>query len=209
LVLGERNAEDSNFIIVMQAGNSKNIHRQDHKMYFIAVVCPQQIDEKILEYKHWMRDRFGCKAALKSPAHLTLIAPFWLEETKEPELLNVFDAFSTNIPAFVVKLNNFSHFSNRVLFVHVDTNEPLAMLQSEVETWFHQHFSNEIKLDQRPFHPHATIANRDMSPPTFLKAWQHFSKEDFNALFTVSSISLLKLSPGKWNVIREKIFTPA
>lgn len=187
----------------------KDIHSRNHKMYFIAIVCPPQIDDKILKYKHWMRDRFGCKVALKSPAHLTLIAPFWLEEEKEPELLNLFDAFKTKIPAFPVTLNNFSHFSNRVLFVHVDANEQLAMLQSEVETYFHQHFSNEIKLDQRPFYPHVTIANRDMSPSAFLKAWEHFAKEDYSVTFTSSSISLLKLSPGKWNVIREKAFSSA
>jgi hypothetical protein len=82
LVLGERIAEGSNFIIVMQAGKSENIHKQDHKMYFIAVVCPQQIDEKILKYKHWMRGHFGCKVALKSPAHLTLIAHFGWKKQK-------------------------------------------------------------------------------------------------------------------------------
>jgi 2'-5' RNA ligase len=120
--------------------------------------------------------------------------------------LNVFDAFRTNIPAFAVTLNNFSHFGNKVLFVQVDNNEPLAILQSEVETWFHQHFNNEIKPDQRPFHPHVTIANRDMSPSAFLKAWEHFSKEDYSISFIADRISLLKLQEGKWKVIEEKKF---
>lgn len=49
-----------------------------HNMYFVAIVCPGQINEKVEQFKQWMKDRFGCVVAMKSPAHITLIPPFWL-----------------------------------------------------------------------------------------------------------------------------------
>lgn len=182
------------------------MHSDPHHMYYAAILCPQAVDEKITGYKQWMRERFGCTAALKSPAHITLVAPFWLADSKENELLQVFDAFKTESPAFPVMLNNFSHFNNRVLFVHVDANEELAVLQSQVTAHLTSYFSRAIKPDQRPFHPHVTIATRDLSPAAFNKAWERFSKEDFNAEFTCTTVCLLKLNPGKWIVIREKRF---
>ncbi|HEX4957836.1 MAG TPA: 2'-5' RNA ligase family protein, partial [Lacibacter sp.] len=103
----------------MQTKELNNIHR----MYYVAVVCPPEIDEKVLQYKHWMRHRFGCKAALKSPAHLTLIAPFWLEEELEQTLKETTKQFHTELLPFEIRLNNFDHFSNRVLFVHTEANE--------------------------------------------------------------------------------------
>lgn len=187
----------------MQTEKLKNIHR----IYYVAVVCPPEIDEKVLQYKYWMRDRFGCKSALKSQAHLTLIAPFWLREDLEHTLKETTQQFQTKLLPFEIRLNNFDHFSNRVLFVHAEANEALARLQFETTEHFQRQFPAAIKSDNRPFHPHVTIANRDMSPSAFLKAWEHFSKEDYHATFTVSSISLLKLSPGKWNIIQEITFT--
>lgn len=175
-------------------------------MYYVAVVCPPEIDEKVLQYKHWMRERFGCKAALKSPAHLTLIAPFWLEVELERTLKETTQQFQSALLPFDIRLNNFDHFSNRVLFVHTEANESLARLQFETTKHFQLQFPAAVKTDNRPFHPHVTIANRDMSPSAFLKAWERFSKEDYTASFIADGISLLKLQEGKWEVIEEKKF---
>ena len=57
--------------------------RKGYHMYYVALVCPNEIDEVINRFKVWMKDRFGCKAAMKSPAHITLVAPFWLEDKKQ------------------------------------------------------------------------------------------------------------------------------
>ncbi len=179
-------------------------HTASHKMYYVAIICPPAIDEKVLQYKYWMRNQFGCTVALKSPAHITLVAPFWFKEIREPELFNGLNHFQTSISFIEIQLINFAHFSNRVLFVHVEVNEQLVVLQEEVETYFSNLFSPEIKRNNHPFHPHVTIANRDMSPQAFTQAWQKFEKEDYSATFTADKISLLKLSSGKWNMIHEK-----
>jgi len=188
----------------MQTNASNIINRQEYQMYFLAVVCPQETDKIVLSYKHWMRDRFGCTAALKSPAHITLVAPFWLSETDEPQLLDALEKFNSRQQAFPVTLSNFSHFGNKVLFVHVEANEQLALLQGEVESYFRHQFPHAIKSDNRPFHPHVTIATRDMSPAAFRDAWLRFSRETYNSTFRVSSLTLLKLSPGKWNILAGK-----
>jgi 2'-5' RNA ligase len=177
-------------------------------MYFAAVLCPAEVDRKVLEYKNWMKDQFGCIVALKSPAHITLIPPFWLEKAKEALLLETLLSFTSDIDELTIHLVDFSHFGKKVLFVNVKENPAIEELKNQTEDHFIRSFGGVINKDDRPFHPHITIANRDMKPSDFIKAWDRFAKERFSETFRTGTISLLKLSPGKWNIIGEKRFTP-
>lgn len=179
-------------------------HSGSHKMYYIALLCPPAVNEKVLQFKYWMRDRFGCIAALKSPAHITLIPPFWLEETKEMELLQAFQSFTSDMSELNIELNGFSHFGKKVLFVQVKDNPAIEELKNQAEDHFTSIFPANIKKDDRSFHPHVTIATRDIMPSDSDRAWDHFSKKDFTAHFITRTISLLKLSPGKWNVLSQR-----
>jgi 2'-5' RNA ligase len=175
-----------------------------HNMYYVAIVCPAEVNEKILPFKYWMKEQFGCIVALKSPAHITLIPPFWLEQTREAELQQALQSLAINIDETEINLQGFSHFNKRVLFINIKENPQLKEIKKQAEEHFIQMFPDSIKADDRAFHPHVTIANRDLRPSDFLKAWEHFAKKDFKEIFRTGTISLLKLEPDKWNVIGEK-----
>jgi 2'-5' RNA ligase len=172
-------------------------------MYYVAVICPPELDERITKFKIWMRTYFGCKIALKSPGHITLIPPFWMEEAQEPALHETFFTFQSSQQPISIDLNNFSHFSDRVLFINVDDNPALHTLRKDVEDHFLQTLDGAITPDERPYHPHVTIANRDVTPAMFVKAWDYFSKQTFQASFETDQFSLLKLIDGKWQVVEE------
>ena len=178
-----------------------------HSMYFVAVLCPPAIDEKIHNHKIWMRDRFGCTVALKSPAHITLIPPFWLANEKEQLLIETLHTIQISIQPFTIELQQFSHLGNKVIFAAIEENPSLGSLRKATEDHFIIPFQGIIKPDDRPFHPHVTIANRDIKPGDFNKAWDYFKRQQFDELFEANIISLLKLSPGKWNVIAEQQFS--
>ncbi len=54
-------------------------------MYFTAIVLPRELNEQILQYKNFMHEKFGCRVGLNSPAHITILSPFWMNEIVEPE----------------------------------------------------------------------------------------------------------------------------
>ena len=174
-------------------------------MYFVAIVCPPSLDRKIYSYKSWMKEHFGCMVAMKSPAHITLVPPFWLPGSEEEKLLEAQRSFTSTIGELTIRLTGFSHFRKRVLFVAVENSPKLEQLKKEAEDHFVKFFP-AIKKDTRPFHPHITIANRDMKPSHFEKAWERFSTEVLDESFIVKAISILKLNPGKWDVVGEKYF---
>ena len=68
-----------------------------YSMFFVAIICPFFVEKKVLEYKRRMKEQFGCIVALKSPAHITLIPPFWLEDEREKALVDTLQLFSSDI----------------------------------------------------------------------------------------------------------------
>ena len=174
-------------------------------MYFIAIEAPESINEQVLQWKHFMRDRFRCVVALKSPAHITLVSPFWMNVGLQPALENIITEFSANQTSFVVNLKNFDCFRPQVIFIHVERSEILDSLKSGYEKHLLTNgFS--IKRETRPFHPHITIANRDVQKKDFAEAWEHFSRKQYITSFIADGVSLLKHNGTIWEPVYKASF---
>lgn len=175
-----------------------------HAMYFVAIMCPPGLDQHVLQFKYWMREQFGCVVALRSPAHITIIPPFWLNLNVERKLQETLQAFGRDRNELIIQLDGFSTFGKRVLFIRVLENPELEEIKRQAEQHFAGTFGNLIPKDDRPFHPHITIANRDLKPGDLEKAWLHFSDKNCKENFSSKTISLLKLTEANWKVIAEK-----
>lgn len=175
------------------------------QMCFIAVVLPRVLDEKILRYKKQMAERYGCKVGLKSPAHITIIPPFWTEPGKEEQLKNDIESISAPFQPFTISTNHFSAFKPRTIFVAVSESEELKSLKKASDNFF---LTNDykIKIESRPFHPHITIATRDLHKKDFAGAWPGFEKEEFREEFEVNGLSLLRHNGRTWDVIFTSTF---
>jgi 2'-5' RNA ligase len=170
-------------------------------MYFIAVVAPGEINKQVLKWKHWMKERYLCEVALRSPAHVTLVPPFWMKPDLEKELTEVITDFSKRQQPFSVQFNNFSHFKSRVIFIDVVLNERLLQLKDELFVFLQKNGRFPLKEDKRPFHPHVTIATRDLHKKDFEEAWEYFKEKKYAADWNVQNISLLKHNGKNWDVI--------
>lgn len=176
------------------------------QMYFIAVVLPEALNEKILHYKKWMAEKYGCKVGLKSPAHITLVAPFWMEAEKETRLKTDMESISAQVSKFTITTDSFSAFKPRTLFVAVKENESLNALKQSSDNFFRP-ADYKIKIENRPFYPHITIATRDLHKKDFADAWPHFENKTFKEEFEATGLSLLKHNGRVWDVVFTSPFT--
>ncbi len=176
-------------------------------MYFIALVLPPHLDQEILSYKNLMRERFDCKVGLKSPAHITIVPPFWMEGAQESLLLKDVDVLAGNLAAFAVATNNFSAFTPRTIFIAVQDNEELKRLKKTADDFFKQKAEYKIKIDSRRFHPHITIATRDLHKKTFQEAWTLFETEPFQEQWVATGLSVLRHNKKNWDIIHTAAFT--
>jgi 2'-5' RNA ligase len=170
-------------------------------MYFIAIVLPQHLNEKILKYKNMMLEKYNCKVGLKSPAHITLIPPFWMEEEKEKQLLTDIDLLSNQFHPFSISTNNFSAFKPRTIFITVAANDQLNQVKKIADDFFKSNSFYKIKIDERSFHPHITIATRDLFKKSFHEIWPWFAEKKFLEEWTTEGLSLLRHNQKNWDVI--------
>lgn len=170
-------------------------------MYYIAIVAPDEIDQQVLKWKNYFKENFGCTVALKSPAHITLIPPFWMNEKLEGDLVQSIMKFSKKKDKFEIELRDFAFFKPKVIFVDTVKSERLNRLYELFSEFIYNEDKFPLKKDDRPFHPHVTLAARDLYKKAFYEGWEVFSKKKYNASWIVNGISLLRQNKKNWDVI--------
>lgn len=168
---------------------------------------PEDLNTKILGLKKWMHEKWGCKVGLKSPAHITLIPPFWMDESLEEPLKKDITGLSSYFIPFEVITNNFSCFKPRTIFIEPVLTELLKTLKTQTDQFFKMHTEYGAKVDTRPFHPHITIATRDLRKSAFAEAWPQLENQTFEHTFTADGISLLRHNGHTWDVVHIANFT--
>jgi len=177
-------------------------------MYFMALVAPKEINEDILKWKQFMKEQFGCVVALRSPAHITLIPPFWMDNSLENKLQDEISNFSQKQISFEITLKNFAAFKPRVIYVGVDPNSSLNILQEDFLQFLLTAKLFPGEMDKRAYHPHVTIATRDLHKKMFLEAWQVFKEKKYKASWMANGISLLRHNQKNWDVTFTSQFKP-
>lgn len=177
------------------------------KQYFVALVPPAPVFDDAQRWKHYFRDQYNSKASLNSPPHITLHMPFRWNEEKEADLTAAFSSFAMGRKPFKVELLNFNAFPPRVIFIDVVPTEPLEALSKDL----HRFCKRELNLfnaayKDQPFHPHLTLAFRDLKKPMFEKAWEEFRERTFTARFEADRISVLKHTGKVWETLRDFYF---
>lgn len=174
-------------------------------MYFIAVVLPGKLNEKVLKYKTMMLEKYNCKVGLKSPAHITLVPPFWMEEEKEQQLLQDTDGLSSQFSSFIICTNNFSVFKPKTIFIAMVANKKLDEIKAATDSFFKDSVY-PVKIDTRSFHPHITIATRDLYKKDFYEVWPWFAEKKFVEEWKAGGISVLRHNKKNWDVIHTSQF---
>ncbi|SRR6266496_1520260 len=171
------------------------------RMYFVALIAPKEINGDVLQWKHFMKEHFDCSVALRSPAHVTLVPPFWMDESLENKLQNEISDFSQQQASFEIILKNFSAFKPRVIFADVIPNQLLQTFQAHLLQFLVRPNVFPIEKEDHPFHPHITIATRDLHKKSFHQAWEIFKEKTYEASWLVNSMSLLRHNQKNWDVI--------
>jgi 2'-5' RNA ligase len=175
--------------------------------YFIAIVPKEPLILEIHELKTSISENYKTKGALRSPGHITLHMPFSWEEEKEEKLVGCLTNFEFKTE-FQISLCGFSSFEPRVVFIDVTPEEKLIDLQKQLV----QHVKLNLQLfnqsdNMRGFHPHITIAFRDLKKPMYYKLWEDLKSKPFEKQFTCQSICLLKHMGNHWEVYKEFPFS--
>jgi 2'-5' RNA ligase len=168
--------------------------------YFIAIVPPDDVSGQITACKQEVADGFGSKHALRSPPHITLFMPFLAKEKKIAAVEQELRVFAKQHSGFEIQLDGFSCFEPRVVFVRVRDATELTNCFEDIRSTMKRLGLHHPDYKNRGFHPHITIAFRDLSKPTFYQVWEHFKERPWQQTFQAAGISLLKHTGNVWEV---------
>lgn len=171
--------------------------------YFIAIIPPEPVFSEIEAIKKEVSEKYNNKSALRSPPHITLHMPFEWKSEKEHVVIETLNSFHFN-SVFKTELKNYNCFEPKVIFIDVVKNEMLSGLQSALVNHIKTHLNvfNQAN-DLRGFHPHVTIAFRDLKKTAFYEMMKEYRLKPYSAVFPVNSFHLLKHTGKIWSAYRE------
>jgi 2'-5' RNA ligase len=176
------------------------------RMYFLALVLPGEHDKVVVQYKNHMEEKYGCKVALRSPAHITLIPPFWMDEATLPELIADTDDVAEQLRRFDLQSNGFDSFKPKTIFIAVKHSVLLNETYAKVNSFFSGQDKYKMKFDKRPFHPHITLATRDLHKKAYYEAMEYFSSKKFEKQWQVNSLDIMEHNGATWKLIHRSFF---
>jgi 2'-5' RNA ligase len=171
------------------------------KQYFIAFIPPSPVYEEAQALKQYFKEKYKSKAALNSPPHITQHMPFRWKEAKEDELTQKLQLYVRGFDPIKICLDNFSSFAPRVIFINVVNSLALNDFQKGIQRFCKKElnlFNANYRED--PYHPHLTLAFRDLKKAAYKEAWDEFKSKEFKAEFMADKLSLLKHDGKHWAV---------
>jgi 2'-5' RNA ligase len=96
------------------------------ELYFVALILPEALNEMVQSYKVFMMEKYGCRVALNSPAHITFIPPFRMLESKKRSVIQIINEVSQQINSFWVYTIDFGSFPPRTIFIGYRENKELT-----------------------------------------------------------------------------------
>lgn len=172
-------------------------------LYFIALIPPPTLQDEVRQLKEEMRERFQAKHALRSPAHITLQMPFRWDGSTEDHLIAGLHTFATGQTPFPIELSGFDAFPPRVIYVRIARHEAIGRLYRQLQDFLRTQLAFSSEALSARFHPHMTIANRDLQAELFPAAWAAFADRAFAGSFIARSLYLLKHTGTHWEIYRE------
>ena len=168
---------------------------------FVALLPPQALQDEITAIKHDIWQRFGSKAALKSPPHITLQPPFQWPIGQIDELDRHLATFAQSQAHVPVGLEGFSAFAPRVLYIDVVKTDELMAIQPDLMAHLEATCGIVDRVAKgRPFAPHVTVGFRDLEPAAFHQAWAEFCDRPFAADFVAQTLTLLRHDGQTWQI---------
>lgn len=166
--------------------------------YFLAILPPPDFLQQVHELKLKIREEFGIKYALKSPPHITLRMPYLYNELKEERMVGLINSFAKDYSPFSLQVKGTDQFRGRVIFLDILAGDDLFQMQKALRIFCKRNLNLKDELSDLSFHPHMTVAFRDIKKHQFQAVFDFVRKQDLAANFVVKSFFLLKHQNGVW-----------
>ena len=170
----------------------------------IALIIPEPLKTLVIEEQELIRDRWGPKHALRTPPHLTIIPPIEVSDEEITRLWTLAKEIANQTGPFEIEFNGYGAFKPRVVFINLQASSPLEHLYRNWRTSLERNMGHVLeKYPDRPYHPHLTLAHRDVDRVIFSEMWSYFKEKEIKANVTFDRFCILKHHAAGWSIEEE------
>jgi 2'-5' RNA ligase len=175
-------------------------------IYLLAILPPHELARDIHQIRLHCSEKFGVLKALRPPVHISMYRPFRLEEEFENNFILLIQSAIAEQEVFEQEIENFEAFNTHAIVLRALLNTGILNLYNTISTIMREKGIDKHPTDIFPFHPHLTIAYRDIKPEVFPLIWEDYKNKKFNASFRADHLSLLKHDGNRWLEIKNYPF---
>lgn len=172
-------------------------------LYLIAILPPPELSRVLDLERKSFSEKYHTHKALKVMPHITLIAPFKRPANFETEIhLNLQDYFS-DVSPFQIEIKGYGSFqkASKVIFYKIEKSKELLGMHQELVHFMRNNLKFSAAETSYMYHPHITIAYRDLTDENFEKAWAEYETKEFTSAFTCDKVYLLKHDYSRWQIL--------
>lgn len=176
----------------------------DSSLFFVALVPPISIQQKVRAIQQDFAQRYQSRHALKSPPHITLQPPFKLATDQVSLLAKVLQQLAIAHHPIEVTLSGFAAFGTRVIYINVIKTPELLHLKTQLTARIKETLNIvDPREHQHSFSPHITVAFKDLTRKNFHQAWPEFQQQSIELQLTVPALTLLRHNGHNWDINQE------
>lgn len=167
-------------------------------LHFWALIPPDPVQKEITAFKLEAGRLFHTSKALRSPVHVTLIPPYHGSDRRIRDIDLRVEAVARGFQPFDLVCQGFGCFAPRVIFVALLASNELSLLHQTLMISSQKAEGPALPRPSR-FHPHMTIAFRDLDRHLFSAAWTHFQSRPYERSWTATGIWRLTHAGASWH----------
>ncbi|MDB5236560.1 MAG: 2-5 ligase family protein [Hymenobacter sp.] len=166
-------------------------------LYLLALLPPEPVFAETWALKQEVHRLTGSRNAVRLPPHITLLPPMRLGDEFEAQATAALAAFANTQRPFAVAVRGFAWFGDRTLYVHVSEKEALQAFYAALHEWCDVHLP-QVPRENRPFHPHLTLATRDLPAAQVPELKALFAARSYAGAFEVGNFTLFRHNGQQW-----------
>jgi 2'-5' RNA ligase len=165
----------------------------------IAILPPKEISEIVREEQQMIAERWGPKHAMRTPPHLTIIPPLAVNANSFNTIKQIATEIAATNSSFSLQLKGYGAFKPRVVYINPIIPTELQLLYRQWRDALETEIPELLdRYPDRPYHPHLTLAHRDVYAEQFSSIWRHYQSKSFDASFDVDSFWILHHGRDGW-----------
>jgi 2'-5' RNA ligase len=167
----------------------------------IAIVPPEPILSEVRKEQEYIAQQWGPSHALRTPPHITIIPPLSLTSAEVGLLYGMAYAIASQTEKFQIELKGYGSFRPRVVYIHPVVPPALEKLNAIWQQALRLKMPHVLeKYPERPYHPHMTLAHKDVKRDQFDLIWQHYERKKYYTSFPVDHFCILQHTGQGWEV---------